>query len=475
MRATTGDNMKIDNAAYLKTPPQTASRAYRKWFLLLLVLVYASSFIDRIIIAVVGQAIKAEMHLTDLQLGLLGGLAFSVFYTTLGIPMARLAERCSRVKLISLAIVGWSLMTALCGTASGFVQLLLFRLGVGVGEAGSTPVSHSLIADQFPPERRATALSIYALGPPIGVIFGALGGGWILQQYGWRAVFYVVGLPGLLFGLLAWTTLREPKRGGVDANPAAGSGEVPPLGDVVRTMRSSKAVVHLILGTVIGGFAQYGINLFIPVYLNRVFGMSFAQAGLVFGLIIGVGGILGNMLGGLSSDWASKHDRRWYAWVPALGTLVGFPLALVAFLQPQWPAAVGLLFASTVLLSVWHGPTFAVIQSVVAPRMRATASALVFLLMNFIGQGLGPAFIGFLSDRYAAHFFTGGNFQATCSTLAAKGHGASQAPAALDAALVRLCGEASATGVRYAMLSVTVVLAWSALHYFRAPRSLARK
>lgn len=467
--------MMVQDAVNLKTRAKAPSRAYRNWFLFLLVLVYASSFIDRIVVAVVGQAVKAEMHLSDLQLGLLGGLAFSIFYTTLGIPMARLAERCTRVKLISLSIAAWSLMTALCGTASGFAQLLLYRLGVGVGEAGSTPVAHSLIADEFPPQRRATALSIYALGPPIGVIVGAIGGGWVLQQYGWRTVFYVVGLPGLVLGLLCWLTLREPRRGAAETELTSTSEEVPPLKQVISTMLADKAVVQLVLATVIGAFAQYGINLFIPIYLNRVFGMGYAQAGLVFGLIIGIGGILGNAIGGLSADWASKHDRRWYAWVPALGTLIGFPLAVAGYLQQDWMLAVTLIFLSTVMLSVWNGPTFAVIQSAVAPRMRATASALVFLLMNFVGQGLGPTFIGFLSDKYAARFFDGENYQTTCSAIAAKGHGAAQVTSAVDPSLVKLCGEASANGVRYAMLSVTIVLAWSAVHYFWASRSLKKK
>lgn len=470
-------NPTVRDTANVKVQAQTPSGAYRKWFLFLLILVYASSFIDRIIVAVVGQAIKIEMHLTDLQLGLLGGLAFAILYTVLGIPVARLAERHSRVKMITIAIVAWSMMTALCGTATGFLQLLLYRLGVGVGEAGSTPIGHSLIADQFPPNRRATALSLYAMGPPLGVIIGALGGGWILHQYGWRMVFYVVGLPGFVIGLLAWLTLREPKRGGTDANPTGSSDEVPPMKEVLRIMLSNKTIVQLVIGTVIGSLAQYGINLFIPVYLNRVFGMSYAQASVVFGLMIGIGGILGNILGGMSADWASKHDRRWYAWIPALGTLIGFPLALAALLKhDDWTISIALLFASTILLTVWNGPTFAVIQGAITPRMRATASALVFLVMNFIGQGLGPPLVGYLSDTFAAYFFTGNNYQAACSALGGvKAHGAGNASALVDGTLVRICGDASALGIRYAMLTMTIFLGWSALHYFLASRHLQKK
>jgi len=443
---------------------------YRRWFLLLLILVYASSFVDRIIVAVVGQAIKVEMGLTDLQLGLIGGLAFSIFYTTLGIPLARLAERYNRVTLISLSIIAWSAMTALCGTAGTYSQLLLYRLGVGVGEAGSTPTAHSLIADQFPQQRRATALSIYALGAPLGVIAGALGGGWVVQHLGWRPVFFVVGLPGLVFGCLTYLTLKEPKRGAADSNPKAESEHVPSLRTVIALLMSSKTFVQMLLGTVIGSFAQYGINLFIPVYLTRVYGMSYAQAGLIFGLVVGVGGIVGNAVGGFSADWASSRDRRWYAWVPALGTMLGFPLMAAAFLQHDWTIAVALLFMSTVVLNVWNGPTFAIIQGLVAPRMRATASAFVFLVMNFVGQGCGPAFIGFLSDKLAVHLFSGTSYHLACANATAKAH-----VAGLQGPMALACAEASANGVRYAMLAVTVVLAWSAVHYFLASRHIQRK
>ncbi|MFX1675086.1 MFS transporter [Paraburkholderia sp. A2WS-5] len=434
----------------------------------MLVLIYASSFVDRIIVAVVGQAVKTEMSLSDLQVGLLGGLAFSIFYSVLGLPIARLADKFNRVVLISISIIAWSAMTALCGTAGAFWQLMLYRLGVGIGEAGSTPTSHSLIADQFGPRRRASALAIYALGPPIGVLAGALGGGWLVQHLGWRPVFYVVGLPGLVLGLLAWLTLREPKRGGADGVAADTSTSAPPMGQVFKLLISSRAFVQMLLGTVIGAFAQYGINLFIPMYFIRAYDMSFAQAGLIFGLVLGVGGIIGNTLGGVSADWASAKDRRWYARIPAIGTALGFPALALAFISNQWQVSVALLFVGTIALNLWNGPTFAVVQSIVEPRMRATASAIVFLLMNLIGQGLGTPVVGFLSDRIASHLFTQGNFHEVC-TVPKGVHGAA---ATLQGPLAMACHDASANGVRYAMLAVTVVLLWSAVHYFCAQRHL---
>jgi predicted MFS family arabinose efflux permease len=449
----------------------TRTSWYRGWFLTLLVLIYASSFIDRIIIAVVGQAMKVEMNLSDLQLGLLNGLAFSIFYSLLGLPIARLAERFNRITLIALSITAWSVMTALCGTAGAFWQLMIYRLGVGIGEAGSTPTSHSLISDTFGPRRRASALSIYALGPPIGVLCGALGGGWVVQHMGWRPVFFVVGLPGLIFGLLAWLTLREPKRGAAEEGAVRNLATVPSFRQVLSVLMTSRAFKQMLLGTVIGAFAQYGINLFIPVYLTRVYGMGYAQAGLIFGLVVGVGGLIGNLLGGVTADRASAKDHRWYAWVPALGTAVGFPLVATAFMLHQWPLAVALLFVATITLSMWNGPTFAIVHSIVEPRMRATASAFVFLIMNLVGQGLGPATVGMLSDRFAARLFRQGQFHLSCAVAGPHGPHATAAP--LQGPLAAACHDASANGIRYAMLAVSIALVWSSVHYFRASRHLS--
>ncbi|MCC8402324.1 MFS transporter [Paraburkholderia sp. MMS20-SJTN17] len=445
---------------------------YRAWLLLLLSLIYASSFIDRIFIAVVGQSIKVDMNLTDLQLGVLGGLAFSLFYASLGIPMARLADRMNRITLISVSIVAWSVMTVLCGTAGNFMQLLLYRLGVGIGEAGSTPTAHSLISDEFPEGRRATAMAIYALGPPLGAIGGAIGGGWIAQHFGWRPAFWVVGVPGLILGIIAYLTLREPERGAMDRVAAVNAERNSSLRAIVAILARSPLFLQLLFGTVIGAFAQYGINLFIPAYLTREFGLNAAQAGMIFGLTIGVGGAIGTTFGGWLADKRGATDPRWYAWVPGWGTLLGFvPLAL-AFLQSDWHVAAALIFLATILLSSWNGPTFAAIHGLVAPRMRATTSAFVFLLMNFIGQGGGPAFIGFLSDHLAARLFAGGDYAKVCH-FARGAHGAMGA--ALDSPLAHACADASSSGLRYAMLSMCVLLVWAAFHYLLAVRHVAKR
>lgn len=435
----------------------SSSPLYRAWFLFVLTLIYASSFVDRIIIAIVGQPIKMQMNLSDFQVGLLGGFAFSIFYATLGIPVARIADRFNRVKLISITITAWSVMTALCGTAGTYWQLLLYRLGVGIGEAGSTPTSHSLISDQFTPERRATALALYALGPPIGVVVGALGGGWIAQHIGWRPVFFIAGIPGLILGVLAFLTLRELPR---DPSHA----DVPALKSVLSLLFSSRLFIQMLLGVVVAAFAQYAINLFIPIYLIRVFHMLPAQAGLIFGCIVGIGGIVGGALGGPLSDWGAKYSGRWYALVPALGTLIAFPLLVFGFLQSSWTFAALLLLLGTITVSMWNGPTFSIVQGLVTPRMRATASAIVFLLMNLVGQGFGPPALGFVSDKIAAHVFGNLDYATVCSPAALK---AGPAPG-----IVHACNTASASGIRGAMLIFCFVLIWGALHYFLAARHI---
>jgi predicted MFS family arabinose efflux permease len=362
-------------------------------------------------------------------------------------------------------------MTALCGVAGNFTQLLLYRLGVGIGEAGSTPTAHSLISDEFPEGRRATAMSIYALGPPIGAIAGAIGGGWVAQHFGWRPAFWVIGLPGVVLGIVAWLTLREPARGAMEH---AGSAHAAPQDTSLRAVASLLShrplFLQVLFGTVIGAFAQYGINLFVPAYMTRQFGLSAAQAGLLFGLTIGIGGAIGTTAGGWLADRVGVTDPRWYGRVPAWGTLLGLlPLALV-FLQSNWWAAAALLLTATILLSSWNGPTFAAIHGLVAPRMRATASAFVFLLMNFVGQGGGPTFVGFLSDHIAAHLFTAGDYRSVCHL----GHGAHGASPMLaqHSPIAQACAEASSHGLRYAMLAMSVLLLWAAFHYFRAIRHL---
>ncbi|CAG4882294.1 putative MFS-type efflux pump MSMEG_3705 [Georgfuchsia toluolica] len=450
-----------DSNAATKAPSVHFSTRYKIWLLFLLVAVYACSFLDRIVVAVLGQAIKTDLGLTDFQMGLIGGLSFALFFTISCIPLGRMAERCNRVRLISVCVVVWSIFATLCGYAQSFWQMILFRCGVGIGEAGTVPGAHALIADHFPPDRRATALGIFALGVPLGVLIASFAGGWLAQSFGWRSTFIYLGVPGVALGALTWFTLREPPRGLSDKTPV--SADVPALSSVVRRMWSNRTTRNMVLGTVIGAFALQGINMFIPMYLSRVFGMSLAKAGFTFGLVIGVGGFIGISLGGIIADWLSPRDQRWYAWVPGCATLIAVPVATFAFLQDDSLLATSAIFLFATLTLCWNGPTFSTIHRMVEPRMRATSSAIMMVTMTLIGHGMGPPVIGFLSDMFASQAFTGGLYKAVCVSGAA-------APAA-GSELAVACLKASAVGIRNSMLCFVVVLVWAGLLYLRAAKT----
>jgi MFS family permease len=443
------------------------SRGYLIWAMTLLFFVYTSNFIDRTLLSVLQQPIKEELKLSDAQLGVLGGFAFAALYSTLGIPLARLAERRSRKGIITAALVVWSAMTALCGTAGSYVSLFAYRVGVGVGEAGASPPAHSLIADYFPPRQRATALSVYSLGIPIGVLAGSVLGGLIAQKYGWRPAFMVVGAPGLLLAALTQFTLREPPRGLSEGGEAEGEA-TPSLRTVIGHLGRRTSFLHLAAGASLASFANYGIGAFAAPYFIRTFHMGLAQAGLVLGTIAGAAAAIGTLGGGLVADRLGVGDKRWYVWTPAIGLIVGAPFVVAGYLAPTWPLAIALLFVAPVVQYSYLGPSFGVMHNMVTPRMRATATALLFLVINFIGLGFGPTLVGLASDMFAAHHFTAlglaGEFKAMCPG----GRAAPHAPAQLGAA----CGAASAYGVRWAIVVCTAIYAWAALHYALAAKRI---
>lgn len=452
-----------------ETPPSSAapaaySRGYLIWAMGLLLVVYASNFVDRTILQVLQQPIKEELKLSDAQLGLLGGFAFAVLYSTLGVPLARLAERRSRKGLITVSLVVWSAMTALCGAASGYAALFACRVGVGVGEAGASPPAHSLIADYFPPRRRATALSIYSLGIPIGVLVGSILGGFVAQHYGWRRAFMVVGLPGLVLAVLTQLTLKEPARGHSEGGEAADAA-LPRFGEVVAQLARRPAFLHVAAGASLTSFASYGIGAFAAPYFIRTFGVSLTQAGLALGLISGVSASIGTLGGGLVTDRLGRSDVRWYAWAPAISLAIAGPLYALGFLAPSWPLAVAILAVPPVFQYVYLGPSFGIMHNMVTPRMRATATALLFLAINFIGLGFGPTLVGLASDLFAARHFmapagNSGGFAALCP-------GGRPAPHA-GAALALACRGASAYGVRWAIVGCTAIYLWAAAHYVAA-------
>lgn len=413
--------------------------------------IYMFNFVDRTIISVVGEAIRRDLALSDLQLGLMGGLAFSLFYAGMGIPLARLAERHSRIRIIAVVTTLWSVMTMLSGAAGSFIQLLLCRIGVGVGEAGFTPALVSMLSDRFPPSRRGVAFSLIALGVPIGGAVAAVIGGAVAQAFGWRMAFVAVGAPGLLLALLLVLTVREPIR--ADAGATA---DTPSFGAVLRRVGRSAAFLHLTCGGGLVGFVGFGLNLFLIPLLVRVHGLSLPQAGLIFAASFSLATMVGTIIGGYVHSALVARDVRWNGWAPALSVAIALPLYLAALYQSDWRVLVGLLFCSTAALYAFLPVIMTVTQSLVEPRMRASAAALHSFGQTVAGLGLGSVVLGYLSDRLAARDFAG-DYAREC--LAVKG---APSPA---------CLEASATGLQHAMLLVGLVLLVAIYNYCRAARA----
>jgi MFS family permease len=379
------------------------SPKYRTYVLWTLVVVYVFNFLDRQIVTILAEPIKNDLGLNDTQIGLMTGLAFALFYTVLGIPIARLADRANRVNIITAALVVWSGMTALCGAAQNFGQMLAARIGVGVGEAGCSPPAHSLIADYFPPDQRASALSIYALGIPIGSILGLLAGGWIAEFWGWRVAFFVVGIPGILLAIVVKMTLLEPIRGMSDA-VQAGQPEQPPLGFTLKILLGNKTLVHISMGGALTSFVGYGLGQWLPAYFIRWHGMGIAETATYFGLVLGVASAIGTVLGGTLADKLAKRDIRMYTWLPAAGVLLAFPFYVAAILSGNPYVAIAILVVPSLLNSLWLGPSFGTIQNLAPTQMRALASAMLLFILNIIGLGFGPFLVGVLSDRLAGSF-----------------------------------------------------------------------
>jgi predicted MFS family arabinose efflux permease len=377
---------------------QAASRRYRAYVLALLIAVGVVGWVDRNVFAALLQAIKVELALSDTQLGLLGGVAFGVFYATLGLPVAWLADRYERRTLIAAALGLWSLMTALCGAAGSFASLFLFRIGVGIGEAGGSPPSQSLLSDYVPPERRARALGVFYLYIPCGFMVGYLAGGWLSDLVGWRLTFAIVGLPGILLAALLRMTLREPPRGFVDAGKDPGP--TPSLAATIRFFLSHAVLRQLPLAGAIHGIGAFAAALWLPAYFMRTFDVSSTTAGWWMTIAYGCGGTLGVLCGGLVADFLvnKTNDVRWYTWSAAGALLATLPCTLLLYLTHRPAVAVGSLVVSTFLGHTFLGPVAALLQNLAGVRRRATAAAFYLFLVNLVSMGLGPVAAGAASD-----------------------------------------------------------------------------
>ena len=425
-------------------PPMSASSAddlalkRRRWTLGLLTLTYFFSYMDRQILAILLEMIKADLDLSDTQLGVLSGLAFAIFYATLGIPVARLADRSNRRNIIAIALALWSAMTALCGLAQNFWQLLLFRIGVGVGEAGSSPPSHSIIADLYPIEKRASAMAVYATGVVLGGGFGTMIGGAIASVYGWRMAMIAVGLPGIILAIIVRLYMVEPRRGLSDPAYVTDREAMPSIGSAFAEMWRSPPVFHLVMAVALTSLIGYALTGWGPSYLQRSLGFTVSQVALIFAPAVAIIGTISGIGGGRLADWAAK---RWgihaQSWMVALLKILALPFMLGFYLTDNQGIAIACYFLNYLFASSYLGPTFALIQGLAPLRMRAMWAAVTLFVINLIGLGLGPTLIGVLSD-----------------------------------ALVPVAGKAES--LRWALLIMGAATPWAIFHYWRAGVLLKR-
>lgn len=483
------------------TVPRYPSR-YRALVLGLLLCAYVVNFIDRTILSILGPAIRAELGLTSTQIGMLGGLYFALLYTLLGIPIARLAERVSRVNILTVSLLVWSAFTALCGLAGNFAVLALCRFGVGVGEAGCSPPAHSLISDYFEPRKRASAMAVYGLGVPLGVMFGAAAGGWLAQTIGWRWAFVVVGLPGVILAVIFKLLVREPPRGYADQEARATAGlplqppeppgplspgyELREVGAVIRAIFGKWPVLHMALGITLVSFGLYGSGQFAPQYFVAAFELDLTRVGLIVGLIGGVGAGIGTLAGGFLADRLARFSPAWYALTPAIGLAICTPFYVLAYTQASWQAAAALLLIPGLFHYTYLGPTFGVVQNSVDGRRRATATAVLFLFLNLIALGGGPPFTGWVIDQLAGVRFAGAGAGDVWTLIAAGLTGAGDpaafaaacpggvAPSGAPAATGQACRLALADGTRGGLIVTFLFYAWGSAHYFMAAMGMTR-
>lgn len=418
-------------------PPENpySNLGTRNYVLALLTLVYTFNFIDRQLLSILQESIKAELLLSDSQLGLLTGFAFALFYVTAGVPIARFADRSNRRNIVAVSIGLWSLMTAISGFVQNYTQLLAARIGVGIGEAGGSPPSHSIVSDIFPPERRASALSFYSTGVNLGILFGFLFGGWLNEFFGWRIAFMVVGIPGIVLAFVVRATVHEPVRGLIENKKV--SDEQVPFKEVITVLWRRKTFRHLAFASGLNAFAGYGTVNWLASFFIRSHEMTTGELGTWLALSTGLFGAIGVFLGGILADKLGKQDKRWYLWVPGLATILVVPFMLLTLLTGNQYVALFSVFLPGLLQNVYLGNSIATTHSLVGLRWRSTSSAILFLILNIIGLGLGPFAVGYLSDFLMPSF--------------------------------------GSESLRYAMvILLPTVMVWSSIHFYIASRTLIK-
>jgi predicted MFS family arabinose efflux permease len=391
------------------TPPASSSAEserigfadpYTRYVMAMLFAVYVMSYIDRQLASVLLEDMKHDLGASDAQMGLLTGVAFAIVYATLGIPIARWADRGVRRSIIAGGLAVWSAATALTGAGRSYFEVLLARFGVGAGESAAGPPGHALLSDYFPLDQRGRALAIYSAGGSVGMMLGMWLGGMLGDLYGWRAAFVIVGLPGLLLAVAVRLTVREPRRGRFDKTPPQPRESLRVVGATLWQTRSFR---WMTLAATLHVFAGFGASNWTPAFLMRIHDMTASQAGFWLGPIVGIGSFSGGLFWGFAVDRWGRFDLRWYMWLPTIATLIAMPFSYAFIL---WPNENGIYFmiVSAFFGNCYAGATFAMVQSLARPQMRAMAAAGVLFVMNLGGLGLGPTIIGFMNDWLTPRF-----------------------------------------------------------------------
>jgi MFS family permease len=393
----------VDIAPQAARPAEIAAAASaRRYYVLgVLTIVYALNFLDRTIFNVLIEPIKKEFALSDTAMGLLAGFGFVLLYSLLGIPIARVADRLNRRNIVAAAFAFWSAMTFLCGMASNVTTLALARIGVGLGESGSSPASQSIVADLFSKNERPRALGIFAIGTYLGIFLGFFIGGWVNQHYGWRMAFYAAGLPGIALAAVLWLTISEPKRGAM-----AETFTPEPLGATLRFLASQQSFVIVLIGFCLTTYTNYATAAWIPPFLARIHHLSSAEIGTYAGTFKGLAGMAGTLLGGLLVARISRRDDRWKLWAPAIMSGLAGPVFALCMLTADFATMAAALALTSFLVGFHLGPIFAIAQTIARPSMRALASAIIALTATCFGQGIGPLAVGMINDALKGEYGT---------------------------------------------------------------------
>jgi predicted MFS family arabinose efflux permease len=424
----------MSTALPVESMSQVAS--LRRWYALgILTAVYAFNIADRYVISTLIEPIKAELQLSDSAIGFLTGTALAIFYTGMGIPLGMLADRIERRGLIALSIGAWSALTAACGAAANFTQLLLARIGVGIGEAGGTPASQSMLADLFPFSQRVMATSIFALGAAAGSMLGSTGGGMIADEFGWRAAFYALAIPGIVLSLIVRFTLQEPARGSLDK---VKSDTPQTLAQTLAFMRTQRSLMHVLAGGTVVTYWGWGLLWWTPAFLQRSHHLTTGQAGTLVGTISGIAGAIGILVGGLIIHYCAKRDPRWQVWTVGLATLFGTCASIGAYATESLSLATALLWLFVPVAYLNLAPILSLTQSLVLPRMRALSCAVLLFGANVANLALAPQIIGLMSDGFLAY-----------STAARQ-------------------------SLRWALVITTLTGFWAAYHFWAAGRDMRR-